>query len=351
MLAPFPPISGGMSTLAAQLAERLAQDGHTVARVNLGSGRAGALTIPALYARMLVSIIRSEIVHIVSASGLSLIWKDLPALVLSFLARKRTVLHFVGGGAAESAADWGWFKRLPFRLASVVVVPTKLFRDLLIDGRIEANFAVIPHSVDIDPFLKATATDRVPAVLLGAKGLQEYSGFDQLLDAFKAIRAKRPDAALWIAGDGPCRPTLEHRVEQEGIQGVIFLGTVDHDQMPALMQQASLFVHASRYESFGIVLVEAMAAGLPVVAYSVGGIPEVVRNGESGFLIPYGDTGLFASKVLALLDGVEVGLQGGRSLQEISHDYHWDTIREHWHRVYEELVSDADQPGRNGVEA
>ena len=62
-----------------------------------------------------------------------------------------------------------------------------------------------------------------------------------------------------------------------------------HENMPEIFNQGSIFVHATKYESFGLVLVEAMASSLPIVAFNIGGIPEVVKNGESGFLTDFYD--------------------------------------------------------------
>ena len=80
------------------------------------------------------------------------------------------------------------------------------------------------------------------------------------------------------------------------IKGVTFLGNVPHDDMPGLMRKSTVFVHGSRYESFGIVLVEAMASGLPVVAFNIGGIREVVVERKTGHLVNYGDVISFSNK-------------------------------------------------------
>ena len=337
LLAPFLPLERGMAQLATMIADCLENDGHTVLRINVGIGRTEIWRLPVLYLRIFFAALHRDIVHIVSASGLSLWSKDLPALLVARLCGKKTVLHFVGGSAVEKARSWPWWKRLPFRLAHRVAVPTKIFRDALIKNGLIGEYAVIPHVVDVKPFLMET-NGTSPPILLAAKHLAPYAGYDRLLDIFDLVRDRVPDAELWIAGDGPMRSELEARTHKNGEANVTFLRAVSHQEMPSLMANASVLVHCTKYESFGISLVEAMAAGLPVVAFAVGGIPEVVIDSETGYLAPYDEKGVFCEKVTALLEDKVKREQMAEKARQHSLCFSWDNIGKLWYQLYSSLL-------------
>lgn len=146
---------------------------------------------------------------------------------------------------------------------------------------------VIYNGVALRDFTDPLPADGRPFVL-GIGRHVEQKGFDLLLDAFEQIHHRFPDVDLCIAGDGPSRPALEHRAASLLASGrVRFLGKVDHARAVRLFQQAHVFVLPSRHEPQGIVVLEAMAGGAPVLAAKVGGVPEVVSDGTDGVLFDH----------------------------------------------------------------
>lgn len=137
-----------------------------------------------------------------------------------------------------------------------------------------------------------------------------------LLEAYRAIRAARPRARLVMAGDFNGRPDFAQRAQSEG---VILPGRVDYASLPAYYQLAAIYVHSSRYEGVPRVLIEALAAGTPVVATDHLGASEVVRPGETGLLTPHTPDAL-AEAVIALLDdparAAAMGAAGQRDVLE-----------------------------------
>jgi glycosyltransferase involved in cell wall biosynthesis len=124
-----------------------------------------------------------------------------------------------------------------------------------------------------------------------------------LLAAVPRLRARHPDLTVRVVGGGPELPRLAALVERLGIgAGVRLLGPLPTDE--AVRQEyrdATVFCLASRQEGFGMVLLEAMAAGLPIVACRSGAVPEVVTDGETALLVPPGDPEALAEALLALL--------------------------------------------------
>lgn len=137
--------------------------------------------------------------------------------------------------------------------------------------------------------------------LLGmACRLVEQKGVSDALQAFAGTRAEFPQARLIIAGDGPLRAQLESEVAQAGLTGSVrFLGW--RDDVPQLLAACDLFFMPSLWEGFGLVLLEAMAQGLPVVASQVSAIPEVVVAGETGLLAAPRAVPAFRDALLTLL--------------------------------------------------
>ena len=107
-----------------------------------------------------------------------------------------------------------------------------------------------------------------------------------------------PDVTLAVAGDGPERSALERRVGELGLDGrVSFLGSVPRAQVLRLFRAADASVLPSAWENFPHTVVEALAVGCPVIATAVGGVPEVVRDGENGLLVPPGDPAALAAAI------------------------------------------------------
>jgi len=151
--------------------------------------------------------------------------------------------------------------------------------------------------------------------VIGAAGHMNTpeKGYEHLLRAFSRVAARAPDVELLITGDGPLRPQYERLAGELGIVSrARFLGF--RPDMPELYRVFDVFALASVYEAFGLVSVEAMCAGKAVVATNVGGIPDIVVDGETGVLVPPADPERLAEAILALLNepgrAAELGRKG-----------------------------------------
>ena len=121
------------------------------------------------------------------------------------------------------------------------------------------------------------------------------------------VHLETPDVKLVIVGDGVERARLEELAERLNLKGSIQLGSVPQESIPRLMHQADVFALSSLSESFGpIVILEAMAAGLPIVATNVGGIPDIVEEGVNGYLVNAKNPDELADRILVLLQNDEM---------------------------------------------
>lgn len=152
---------------------------------------------------------------------------------------------------------------------------------------------VIPNGVDATFWSPGECIARDPDLAIAAGRLLPLKGFDVLLEAMAAC--DRPGSRLILAGEGAEGPRLRQQIERLGLEGRVELaGFCERDKLRALFRQAGFFVMPSRREGMPLVLLEAMATGLPVVATSVGGVPQVMVEGV-GEMVPPEDAGALAS--------------------------------------------------------
>lgn len=174
--------------------------------------------------------------------------------------------------------------------------------------------------------------DGGPFVLTVAR-LDYHKGIDTVIRALPAVRAAYPTTRYVVAGIGAYMPYLERLVADLGLSDAVrFLGFVPDDELPALYNLASLFVMASRrhellVEGFGISLLEASASGLAVIGGRTGGVPEAVRDGETGMLVDPDDPDAVAEGIKQLLGNEELRTRmGAAGRRAVERYYNWDRV-------------------------
>jgi glycosyltransferase involved in cell wall biosynthesis len=148
-------------------------------------------------------------------------------------------------------------------------------------------------------------TDEVKTIIGSISPLHEEKGHDFLIQAFARYEKRNPHSLLMIVGDGPHRQNLIALAEREGVgKKVIFTGR--QERAREMCASFDVSVVPSRYDSFGRVVLESMQAGTPLVATDAGAIREIVRDGENGMLVRYGDVGSFVKAVESITESSEV---------------------------------------------
>ena len=207
-----------------------------------------------------------------------------------------------------------------------------------VGSRVPGHFDVIPNGVDVDRFAHAEPARLASGkTLLFVGRLEERKGFPVAVEAFRRLAMSRPDVQLVVAGDGKERAAAD-RLPAEIRRRVLLLGSVSNERLPGYHAAADVYLGpALGGESFGIVLVEAMAAGLPVVASRIRGYTEVVRNGVDGLLVPPGDPGAMAAAASRVLDDPVLAARLSQAGRERAAGFEWSivaaAIRERYKRA------------------
>jgi phosphatidylinositol alpha-1,6-mannosyltransferase len=206
---------------------------------------------------------------------------------------------------------------------------------------------VVPYGVDTAFVPQPPRADLVQryglaghpvALFLG--GLKPRKNLPLLLDVWARVVSSAPDARLLIAGGGPMRAELEQHARRLGIDAtVVFAGYVPEDDKVAHFNLADVFVFPSAMEGFGLSIAEAMSCGLPVVASDRGSIPEIVVDGETGFVCDPDAPERHVERLVALLGDPALRAKLGRAGRErIDTTFRWDRCVDATRRVYERVV-------------
>jgi glycosyltransferase involved in cell wall biosynthesis len=281
--------------------------------------------------------------------------------VLDIIRPYPLVVHFQGPWALESQFEgarqptvWtkAYLERTVYRRGLRFIVLSNYSRDVLclFYGVPAERIRVVPGGVDADFFgidaTRPAARERLGwpqdrPIVLAVRRLVRRVGLDDLVAAMDEVRKRVPDALLLIAGKGPLEDDLRSLVRSLRLENnVQFLGFVADQELPAAYRAADLTVVPSvAAEGFGLVVVESLAAGTPVLVTPVGGLPEVVRDLSPEMVLPATGAGPLAEGLTAALAG-ELALPDSKAARTYARvRYHWPVVAARVRDVYLEALS------------
>jgi glycosyltransferase involved in cell wall biosynthesis len=278
---------------------------------------------------------RYDVVHVFSASYWSFVLAPLPAMVVGRLYGKRVVLNYHSGEAEDHLRRWPSAVRA-MRLAHAVVVPSPFLVDVFARFGVPARAVFNFVEIDRIPYRRRTALR--PRILTN-RNLEPMYNVALVLRAFARIQRQIPEAELVVAGFGSQRSALESLVAELGLRNVSFAGRVDATQMAALYDAADLFLNGSDIDNMPLSIMDAFAAGTPVVTTDAGGIPRLVHDGATGLVVPRGDDAALAAGALRLLreEGLALRLADAARAECLAR-YSWPAVSGEWVGLYRSLV-------------
>lgn len=260
------------------------------------------------------------------------------------IASRRSLGHF-----KEKKWHYLLAERLANRMTDLIVANSEAVRDDVIrQEKVEpAKVRVVYNGVDpalyeipADPALRTSLGIPEEARIVGVvANLIHYKGHRFLLQAWRTVKQKIPGARLLLVGDGPLRGALEELAQELGLEKEVrFLGS--RQDVPRLFALMDVAVLPSLEEGFPNAILEAMAAGKPVVATNVGGIPEAVIHGKTGLLVPPKDPQALADAIIQLLCDPKLAEEMGKAGRErVTKEFGLDRMVKEMEGLYEELIS------------
>lgn len=311
----FPPDIGGPATYSKLLYDELPAYRFDVSLESFGSVR----KYPKLFRhtiyflRLIQGGFSSDIIFAQDPVSVGL-----PAVMAAKLLRKKFVLKVVGDYAWEQAVQhfgvedslddflqkkYWWrvellrvIEHFVARRADIIITPSFYLKRVVAQwGVQDPKIKVIYNSFDIpeENVTRADARKKLGlegTILISAGRMVPWKGFEMLIRLMPEIVFKTPDAKLIIIGSGPEKKNLELLAARHPLGAAIrFVGQLSHEELLTYLAAGDLFLLNTAYEGFSHLILEAMASGIPIITTTVGGNPELIKNGESGILLAYND--------------------------------------------------------------
>lgn len=240
-----------------------------------------------------------------------------------------------------------WLREF-MRKCQHIVIPSESMRSILVDhyGLVD-RFTVIPTGIDTAPYKAADGSAlrsewgwHNDKIIISAGRLAEEKNWSTLLQAFALAQKSYSDMRLVLIGDGPQAEELHELAGELGVaERVLFTGKVPFDEIPNYLKAADLFSFASITETQGLVTLEAMAAGLPVVAVAASGTRDILQNGKQGFLVE-NDAQALASGIIKLVESPSLMSRFKSAALRKSRTFENRRLAQKMLDVYEQAIQD-----------
>lgn len=242
-------------------------------------------------------------------------------------------------------------RRLALRRADVVLAPSQDTANHVADAQ-----KVKPERIRVLPWALDPEFEAIPAngaklkvpqgypqgrvILTVGRWIkaERYKGMDTLITALPKLLTRWPELQLLAVGEGDDRPWLEDLAEQNGVnRHVHFLNGLSYAELAACYTACEIFALPSKGEGFGLVYLEAMARGKPVIGGAHGGAPEVIEDGVTGYLVPHGDAGQLATSIETLLADPELAQKmGARGRQRVEREFKFSVFAKSLKKILRE---------------
>lgn len=359
IVAPSLEILGGQAVQAARLREKFAAEPELkVGFVPINPELPGVLNNlrKIKYVRTVVTSLmywyllmrevnRHDIIHIFSASYTSFYIAPTPAVLIAKIFGKKTILNYRSGEAEDHLTRAKFAHRI-IKMFDRIVTPSGYLVDVFAKFGFTAQ--IVHNFVETEKY-KFRARVPLRPRFLSNRNFEDLYNVSCILRAFAIIQQKFPEASLTVVGDGKERDKLHKLAAELKLRNIEFTGRVEQHKMPELCNEADILLNSPNIDNMPNSLIEAYAAGLPLVSTDAGGIPYIVRGGETGLLVDINDHKAMAREVIRLLEGPELAQTLIDAGAVESAKYTWTAVREKWLNLYRGLTPRTGQQSGNEV--
>ena len=300
-----------------------------------------------------------DVIHGHSGGPISLLgWELAQVKGIPFVYTYHTLwskyTHYVMQGKLISPRMVEASSKITGNLCDFIIAPTERVKKELVSYGIHRDIKVLPTGIDLASYAKVPkgyireklGIAKNAKILLSVSRLGKEKSVDFLLHSFVRIHAKHPNTVLVLAGSGPERRSLRKLAKDLGIQdSVYFLGVIRHTVIPKVYADADIFVFASQTETQGMVILEAIATGLPVVVVQDAAYKGFVLNNKNGFSVRK-NYDSFAAAVDKLLTDKNLYTAFSKHAKETASKYSIDATAKYLEQVYNRLIKQHEGKGR-----
>ena len=274
-----------------------------------------------------------DVAHIFSASYWSFLLAPAPAWLFTKLRGCKRLINYHSGEARDHLQR---FRSGKFVLSRVdkIVVPSGFLVDVFREFGLLAS--AVPNIVDLSQFRYRERSLLRPH-LVCTRGFSHYYSVDVVVRAFAEVKKEYSGAQLDLVGNGPLEPDIRKLVADLNLTDVNFTGVASRQEIGKYYDQADVFINASWLDNMPLSIIEAFAAGTPVVTTSPECMPYLVEHERTGLLSPVGDEKALAANVIRLLRNPKLAATLAENAHREAQKYTWEVVREQWLKIYREL--------------
>src|SRR4030042_5854695 len=359
----FYPESGGVANYTYNLYKRLVKKGYKIAIVTSWTGKSikkekiSGMNVYRLPRQFKISNTpisfkwKKQIKDIIEKENPNLIHGHMPVpficdTALSVSGNIPFVISYHHGGSMKkgkllpdiliSVYEAIFLKRL-LKKSKIIITPSEFVTKEFMKKYSEKSFTV-PPGVDLKKFKPDYSFKPVNRVLFVGNLIksEDYKGLNYLMESTKVVKKQIPSIRLVVVGGGDYLEHYEYLARELGIKkNTTFAGQLNREEIIKEYQNTNVLVLPSLMESFGIVLIEAMACKKPVIGANTGGIPYVINNNKNGLLVPAKDSGALAKAIIAVLKNPEAGKRMGEvGFKEVKENFTWERCAEKTEKIY-----------------
>jgi glycosyltransferase involved in cell wall biosynthesis len=275
-----------------------------------------------------------DVAHIFSASYSSFLLAPLPAWCVARMRGKKTLINYRSGEARDHLQG-SLIARRALGSTDRLIVPSGYLVDVFREFGLNAQ--VVPNIIDLSQFKYRPRRPLRPH-LVCTRGFHPYYGIDIVVRAFAEVQQSYPEAQLDLVGGGALEESIRELVNQLKLSHVSFLGVASRQEIGKFYDRADIFVNASNLDNMPVSVLEAFAAGTPVVTTEPEGMKYIVTHERSGLLSRPGDAKALAQNILRVLREPELAARLAQNAYDESSRYRWAAVREQWLNVYASLA-------------
>jgi glycosyltransferase involved in cell wall biosynthesis len=365
ILGPFPPATGGIATNIQNLLKSPLKERFILLRFRTMSKKCGTSEyyqekIITKIGRVVLDLLSyiyfmhkesPQIVHINTSFGIWAYWRDSIYLLISKIFQKKVILQIHGGKLDDFWRQSFYLTKLLImqilKMPDLIAVLSSIQRKPFIEIGFGKKVTVVPNTVELTDYYNrgnfrtkfGTPEDAI-VVLFIASLFNKQKGIVELLKTIKLITKEFKNVLFIFVGGGKEQDFMVKYCQIERLEKYVkFTGYLPSKQIVQILNSSDIFALPSYSEGFPLVILEAMAAGLPIVSTPVGAIPEIVKNGENGFLVRPMDHLALAEKIKWLVENGELRKKiADNNIKKIQEKYDLEVVAKIFENIYQTIL-------------